>query len=983
MQGRSEVSDVRQRNIKDHLILFLKKYSTGRDSAVYARLSEELTKGYCSGITTVWLYSNWLEQQIAKYPDKFNAAIADDINWFKTTRQTIINWDGNRELTVAEQREFDRYLSLIEYFQHISDYDSIGQGDLHKFKLDTKDRQLQLNYPIGGLFTKNEAANMFQSMMAADMFKDQFVLFSSINHATGLFQFGQDYDFFDSNNPTGAHTITNGAELADNIFAANRFEEKKSSPLGVRIFGFEPLARIIPQIDFLSSTRAVKYDLLIPISDDYFDGASPLHMAVRIGDIEGVQFYLSLATRSNANFTVSDLINYENKNLSSPISWAINWNRPEILAILLVTGQGILKQSFFSKAIDQHLPEVLAILFEAYKEIPLNSPHHPKIDLYHFLKKAVLKGHADIVEILLQHGGTVTQTLLALALNKGYVDVLDVLLKKAKADGTKIDLENLLHLAAAKDHPQTIALLLKYGADINEVRQDTGKTALHIALERGHIDSVNALLADKKVQFSIKDKENKTILNSAFSGLALLESQLKFNEKELISAKEDGAKKDISVLINILNKNIKNYHGLIDNFYQNNQIDHEDAYIFEALQSNISNMEKIAATHPGVSQRNMQLLVWACSSGKESLVDCLLKQPDVDINLEFNKKLPLQAAIYTNQLSLAEFLLKNGADPNLHTSFSKAPIEYALRTNNLPLVNLLLNYHAKTDEINPPALITAIKSNKMDVSMVLLDHQVNVHVTDENGMTALHHAVSKGNLSAIDLLLKHGANIYSKNLSGETPLQLAVEKGWNDVTERLLKEAVRIENNDSTALHIAIKNGYLRMAAFLLTNMKSNPMLEHTLTHALSLACEKGMSAIIALLLEKGANANGLSKDITQSPLFIAAKNGHQVVVDELLDYKDEKRRALINGHFDQLQAVTSDDYILDRLRTRNYLEYRSHQRATLFGVSKDQRLSQAKELEIALKSGRQTNLYSGKEPRKGTHFRNVLDQLSFNKKKS
>ena len=61
-------------------------------------------------------------------------------------------------------------------------------------------------------------------------------------------------------------------------------------------------------------------------------------------------------------------------------------------------------------------------------------------------------------------------------------------------------------MAAEKNQPSSIRLLTSKGADVNAQNSKNGKTALHIALELGHIDASQMLL-DCGANVSIVDDE--------------------------------------------------------------------------------------------------------------------------------------------------------------------------------------------------------------------------------------------------------------------------------------------------------------------------------------------------------------------------------------------------------------------------------------------------------------------------------------------
>ena len=51
-----------------------------------------------------------------------------------------------------------------------------------------------------------------------------------------------------------------------------------------------------------------------------------------------------------------------------------------------------------------------------------------------------------------------------------------------------------MHLAVAKGYVEKIALLITYGANVNQVEKSKGYSPLHIACETGNVEVVNLLI---------------------------------------------------------------------------------------------------------------------------------------------------------------------------------------------------------------------------------------------------------------------------------------------------------------------------------------------------------------------------------------------------------------------------------------------------------------------------------------------------------
>jgi ankyrin repeat protein len=123
------------------------------------------------------------------------------------------------------------------------------------------------------------------------------------------------------------------------------------------------------------------------------------------------------------------------------------------------------------------------------------------------LHMAALEGHADIVQVLLQHRADPKATNpdlftpLHAAARRGHAAAAALLLK-AGADPNAMDqiFGTPLHEAVQRGHPEVVRLLLKAGAspDLRDAKR--GATALHmigwnIVFERGHEQAMDLLLA--------------------------------------------------------------------------------------------------------------------------------------------------------------------------------------------------------------------------------------------------------------------------------------------------------------------------------------------------------------------------------------------------------------------------------------------------------------------------------------------------------
>lgn len=104
----------------------------------------------------------------------------------------------------------------------------------------------------------------------------------------------------------------------------------------------------------------------------------------------------------------------------------------------------------------------------------------------------------------------------------------------------------------------------------------------------------------------------------------------------------------------------------------------------------------------------------------------------------------LHFAAYQCNIQAMQFLLKNGADPNLTDHYGKAPLHIAAGLGSIPLITTL----------------TAAGPD--------------LEIRDQFGNTPIHLACLMGHVRIVELLLNAGADIEALNTHGETPVRQAI-----------------------------------------------------------------------------------------------------------------------------------------------------------------------------------------------------------------
>ncbi|KAL5007848.1 hypothetical protein ScPMuIL_016654 [Solemya velum] len=165
---------------------------------------------------------------------------------------------------------------------------------------------------------------------------------------------------------------------------------------------------------------------------------------------------------------------------------------------------------------------------------------------------------------------------------------------------------------------------------------------------------------------------------------------------------------------------------------------------------------------------------------------------------------------------------------------------------------------------------------------------VNVNCTDKCGATPLHLTALHGHEDTLILLLQNEAIANITDSRGCTPLHLAAWSGNAEICNILLSMAavpphINTQNNDGdTALHCAAQYGLSSAVVILLQNNADASISNLKGETPLDLAAQYGR---IEALKELIKHSQVICRPVmNQSPLHLAARNGHHKVCEALLD---------------------------------------------------------------------------------------------------
>lgn len=223
----------------------------------------------------------------------------------------------------------------------------------------------------------------------------------------------------------------------------------------------------------------------------------------------------------------------------------------------------------------------------------------------------------------------------------------------------------------------------------------------------------------------------------------------------------------------------------------------------------------------------------------------------------------------------------------------------ACQYNRTQILKYLFNEHiikkiTIQDEAAAPLLVDKQGMSKFhwsaacgfSLGVAQLLKEVKVDHPDKLKRTALYFASFCGHLNIVETLLNAGANINTRAIDGSTPLIVACQKNNLSLIRGLLNSRANIDLADQdgfTAFTIACREGSFDAVKELVATGKINInfQMADNLT-GLMLACVNGHQRIVEFLLERDVELNTVD-DEGKTALFYASLNGDPGIVSALI----------------------------------------------------------------------------------------------------
>jgi ankyrin repeat protein len=428
---------------------------------------------------------------------------------------------------------------------------------------------------------------------------------------------------------------------------------------------------------------------------------------------------------------------------------------------------------------------------------------------------AIAWKHESVARVLLAHKADVKAQLpyngpqpLHLAVQTGDAQLVKLLLAhKADVQARAGELyATPLHFAVAKGEPDIAALLLDAGAAI-EVKDEKGRTSLHLAAELGRADMARVLLKYKAdVAARVQNKEGYAgyqplHLAAAQGHVAVMEVLLDHKADVRAITKSDEC---LPLHLAAQAGHIEAARCLLKHGADLNAcVEPPFTPLYFAAQSGQTDMIRFLLANKGMIQDSPRDL-WgplpmAASLGHRETVRLLLeRKPDLSVR---DKQGALHFGLAFDDPALITLLLDHGASADAANENGETPLHEVAQGRNVRVARVLLDHKANIRAVRKGTgaepLHEAAAHGSPKMVALLLDRGADINSRQQSdGRTALHRAIEaeeegRSRRAVLDLLLKRKADCSIKDKGGLTPLALAVKKKRTETVHLLRKYGVK------------------------------------------------------------------------------------------------------------------------------------------------------------------------------------------------
>ncbi|PVD38559.1 hypothetical protein C0Q70_01175 [Pomacea canaliculata] len=425
--------------------------------------------------------------------------------------------------------------------------------------------------------------------------------------------------------------------------------------------------------------------------------------------------------------------------------------------------------------------------------------------------------------------------LLHLVCRRG-LSQLPLMMALVKIQGADVELCNaegftaLMLAASAGNCVLCDVLMCLFGADPNKPNPNTGRTALHYAVEGNHRKTVECLIRRGG------DVNAEDLMGRRPDDVPLCQG-VNVDCLEIISFTRT---RRIETLTERIRKGeLEKNHLLKSDLYV---VDEEGCTLVmtAALYNRASELETLLQINDTTinaqhTKTGMTALAMAAELGNTETVEVLLSHGANPAISDMKCYLPLHHAVLNNQEKVVDKMLEYF--PQSYCGLNKA-VRLCKRTTIHKMLNSA--FTRRQEKIITPKLLECAMNGAADELFQLLDDGDVINPKSSTGNWPLYLAVENGHLDVVRLLFEQGGDIRKRHsTTGETVLHIAARMGHTEIVRYLLKFC------QNSHIHCSAQHESRKMLD--INTLDTN---NHT---SLQVAAEKGYSKIVQLLLQHGS----------------------------------------------------------------------------------------------------------------------------------
>ena len=318
----------------------------------------------------------------------------------------------------------------------------------------------------------------------------------------------------------------------------------------------------------------------------------------------------------------------------------------------------------------------------------------------------------------------------------------------------------------------------------------------------------------------------------------------------------------------------------------------------------------------------------ACAHGNVDMVELLLGHQAEIEHRDKDGMTPLLTAVKHGHVTVLKKLLHHGASVTVIDKEDRSPLYLAAEYNQLKCLKTLVKTNSidwlmrRNDRWDNTAIHIASSSGNLDIVIALIEAGAQIDNKNEDEQTPVHLAAKHGQLKVLKYILGHDRySVNDEDFESQTALHLASSGGHHDIVQELIRAGADIHARNSylwSPLACAAAQGWVKCTSHLI---KVNKLIMKYPYNDFS------YTKVGASLETQDRNKN--------TPLHLAAKHGHDGVVQLLIDHGADLTAVNLNDNNPISEAISrgNQDVILRILQSERWREAIRHRHITTQSV--------------------------------------------------